>query len=55
VGVVLTGLQGDLVEVEADLSNQTPNFTIIGLVDKAIGEAHQRAQRVRQRRSATST
>ncbi|MBN9176229.1 MAG: YifB family Mg chelatase-like AAA ATPase [Microbacterium sp.] len=41
-GVVLTGLQGDLVEVEADLSNQTPNFTIIGLVDKAIGEAHQR-------------
>ena len=41
-GVVLTGLQGDLVEVEADLSNQTPNFTIIGLADKAIGEAHQR-------------
>lgn len=41
-GVVLTGLQGDLVEVEADLSNQTPGFAIIGLVDKAIGEAHQR-------------
>ena len=41
-GVVLTGLHGDLVEVEADLSNQTPNFTIIGLADKAIGEAHQR-------------
>lgn len=41
-GVVLTGLQGDLVEVEADLSNQTPNFTIIGLADKAVGEAHQR-------------
>lgn len=41
-GVVLTGLQGDLVEVEADLSQQTPKFTIIGLADKAIGEAHQR-------------
>lgn len=41
-GVVLTGLQGDLVEVEADLSNQTPGFSIIGLADKAIGEAHQR-------------
>lgn len=41
-GVVLTGLQGDLVEVEADLSNQTPGFTIIGLADKAVGEAHQR-------------
>ena len=25
-GVVLTGLHGDLVEVEADLSNQTPAF-----------------------------
>ncbi len=41
-GVVLTGLQGDLVEVESDLSNQTPGFAIIGLADKAIGEAHQR-------------
>ncbi|GAA3023211.1 YifB family Mg chelatase-like AAA ATPase [Microbacterium dextranolyticum] len=41
-GVVLTGLHGDLVEVEADLSNQTPGFDIIGLADKAIGEAHQR-------------
>lgn len=41
-GVVLTGLAGDLIEVEADLSNQTPAFQIIGLADKAIGEAHQR-------------
>ncbi|WP_231734840.1 ATP-binding protein [Microbacterium hominis] len=41
-GVVLTGLRGDLVEVEADLSNQMPGFSIIGLADKAIGEAHQR-------------
>ena len=41
-GVVLTGLHGDLVEVEADLSNQTPAFVIIGLADKAVGEEHQR-------------
>ncbi|MFT4215396.1 MAG: YifB family Mg chelatase-like AAA ATPase [Microbacterium sp.] len=41
-GVVLSGLQGDLVEVEADLSQQRPDFTIIGLGDKAVGEAHQR-------------
>ncbi|MFT4051749.1 MAG: YifB family Mg chelatase-like AAA ATPase [Microbacterium sp.] len=41
-GVVLTGLHGDLVEVEADLSSQTPGFAIIGLADKAIAEAHQR-------------
>ncbi|SBS70651.1 YifB family Mg chelatase-like AAA ATPase [uncultured Microbacterium sp.] len=40
--VALTGLVGDLVEVEADLSNQTPGFAIIGLADKAISEAHQR-------------
>lgn len=40
--VVLTGLVGDIVEVEADLSNQVPGFSIIGLADKAIGEAQQR-------------
>lgn len=40
--VVLTGLAGDLVEVEADLSNQVPGFSIIGLADKAVGEAQQR-------------
>ena len=42
--VALTGVDGHLVEVEADLSNQTPGFQIIGLPDKALGEA---AQRVR--------
>jgi len=40
--VVLTGLVGDVVEVEADLSTQIPGFTIIGLPDKSIGEAQQR-------------
>lgn len=40
--VALTGLHGELVEVEADLSNQQPEFRIIGLPDKALGEAVQR-------------
>ncbi|MCR2809404.1 MULTISPECIES: YifB family Mg chelatase-like AAA ATPase [unclassified Microbacterium] len=40
--VALTGLDGALVEVEADLSNQTPDFRIIGLPDKALGEAVRR-------------
>lgn len=40
--VALTGPQGHLVEVEADLSNQTPEFRIIGLPDKSLGEAVQR-------------
>lgn len=40
--VALSGLDGALVEVEADLTAQTPRFTIIGLPDKALGEAAQR-------------
>ncbi|MDY0909523.1 YifB family Mg chelatase-like AAA ATPase [Microbacterium sp. CFBP9034] len=40
--VALVGAEGERVEVEADLSNQTPDFKIIGLADKALGEAVQR-------------
>ena len=40
--VALVGAEGDCVEVEADLSQQTPEFRIIGLPDKALGEAVQR-------------
>lgn len=40
--VALSGLQGTLIEVEADLSRQLPDFRIIGLADKALGEAVQR-------------
>lgn len=40
--VALTGVDGHLVEVEADLSNQRPDFRIIGLPDKSLGEATQR-------------
>ncbi|MBD3941537.1 YifB family Mg chelatase-like AAA ATPase [Microbacterium sp. NEAU-LLC] len=40
--VSLVGAEGEVVEVEADLSNQQPDFRIIGLADKALGEAVQR-------------
>ena len=40
--VTLTGVEGTVVEVEADLSQQPPDFRIIGLADKALGEAVQR-------------
>ncbi|WP_159500079.1 YifB family Mg chelatase-like AAA ATPase [Microbacterium sp. 18062] len=40
--VALSGLEGTLIEVEADLSQQTPEFRIIGLGDRALGEAVQR-------------
>ncbi|MDN3494521.1 YifB family Mg chelatase-like AAA ATPase [Planococcus sp. APC 4015] len=40
--VAITGVDGHLIEVEGDLSNQQPDFKIIGLADKALGEAVQR-------------
>lgn len=40
--IALTGLAGALVEVEADLSTQVPGFDLIGLPDKALGEAVRR-------------
>ncbi|WP_214467278.1 YifB family Mg chelatase-like AAA ATPase [Microbacterium flavescens] len=40
--IALVGAEGERVEVEADLSNQTPDFKIIGLPDKALAEAVQR-------------
>ncbi len=40
--VALVGVEGEPVEVEADLSNQTPEFKIIGLPDKALAEAGRR-------------
>lgn len=43
-GVALRGIDGALVEVEADLSAHVPAFIIIGLPDKALGEAQQRVR-----------
>lgn len=42
--VALSGVAGRLVEIEADLTNQLPDFKIIGLPDKALGEASQRVR-----------
>ena len=42
--VALTGIEGAPVEVEAGLSSQQPDFRIIGLPDKALGEASQRVR-----------
>ncbi len=40
--VALTGVQGDIVEVEADISAGLPAFVIIGLPDAALGESRKR-------------
>ncbi|RVU55243.1 YifB family Mg chelatase-like AAA ATPase [Anaerosphaera multitolerans] len=40
----LTGLDGELIEVEADLSNGLPKFTIVGLPDIAIRESMERVR-----------
>lgn len=40
--VALLGVDATLVEVEADVSAQTPEFRIIGLGDRALSEAVQR-------------
>lgn len=42
--ISLVGIEGVAVEVEADLSDQLPDFRIIGLADKALGEASQRVR-----------
>lgn len=40
--VALTGIDGAVIEVEADLSSNTPAFELIGLADRALGEAVRR-------------
>ncbi len=42
--VGLTGLQGRLVEVEADLAEGLPGLTVIGLPDASVGEARDRVR-----------
>jgi hypothetical protein len=45
LSVALRGVDGALVEIEADLANGLPAFTIIGLPDAALGEANTLPQR----------
>lgn len=40
--VALTGLSGELIEVEADITQHRPDFRLIGMPDKALGEAVRR-------------
>jgi len=40
--VALTGLSGELIEVEADITQHKPDFRLIGMPDKALGEAVRR-------------
>ncbi|GGE86510.1 YifB family Mg chelatase-like AAA ATPase [Mycetocola zhadangensis] len=42
--VALLGLDGSLIEVEADISSQLPKFVIIGLADRSLGEAEGRVR-----------
>ncbi|WGD38421.1 ATP-binding protein [Lysinibacter sp. HNR] len=42
--VALTGLDGHLVEVEADVSQNLPGFVIIGLPDASLAEAKERVR-----------
>ena len=44
VSCALRGLAGVPVTVEADLANGLPNFTIVGLTDRAIQEARERVR-----------
>jgi magnesium chelatase family protein len=40
----VVGLEGALVEVEADISPGLPSFTVVGLPDKAVQEARERVR-----------
>lgn len=42
--VALLGLDGAVVEIEADISAQLPHFVLIGLPDAALGEARDRVR-----------
>lgn len=44
LAVALHGVDGAIVEIEADLANGLPAFTIIGLPDAALGEAKDRVR-----------
>lgn len=42
--VVVSGLDGQLVEIEVDIHNGMPAFTIVGLPDTAIQESRERVR-----------
>jgi magnesium chelatase family protein len=42
--VALVGVEGRLIEVEADAASGLPAFTIVGLPDAALGESRDRVR-----------
>ena len=42
--IALLGLEGTVVDIEADISSQLPGFTLIGLPDAALGQAKERVR-----------
>ena len=42
--ISLLGLEGAVVEIEADISSNLPAFVLIGLPDAALGEARDRVR-----------
>src|SRR5690606_1655954 len=42
--IALQGMDGAIVEVEADISNTLPGFVLIGLPDASLGEAKTRVR-----------
>src|SRR5919202_4343057 len=44
LGVALVGIDGFLVDIEADVASGLPAFTITGLPDTALGQARDRVR-----------
>ncbi len=44
ISCAIVGLEGAIVEVEADISPGLPSFTIVGLPDAAVHEARERVR-----------
>lgn len=42
ISCILTGLEGEIINVETDISNGLPSFTIVGLPDTAVRESKER-------------
>jgi magnesium chelatase family protein len=43
-GVVLVGVEGHLVDVEADLSKGVPSYSLVGLPDTSLSESRDRVR-----------
>src|SRR3990172_3073775 len=44
ISCAIVGLEGAIVEVEADISPGLPSFTVVGLPDAAVQEARERVR-----------